>query len=65
MRNARRDQLAVEHRTVGAAEIGDGIGIAAALDGRVVARGDAAVVLGEIEFGIMPLAGVAPSDLAG
>src|SRR5258705_4743200 len=47
---------------MGRAKIGDSVVIAVAVDHGVVARGDPAIVLGQVELGIMILARVAPAD---
>src|SRR5690606_19031326 len=62
LRLALRHELAVEQRAVSRAEVRQGVDAALQVDHRVVARGDAAVVLGQVELRVVVLARVAPPD---
>src|SRR5262249_60703983 len=59
---AARMHLVCQLCAIVRAEIGDGVVVAVAVDHSVVARGDPAVVLGQIQLGIMVLARVAAAD---
>jgi hypothetical protein len=58
------DSDTVEQRAVDTAHIGKYKLVIAALDNRMTARRMAAVVLGKIKLGIMPLQRITPSDAA-